>query len=202
MKTKMVMFFVLLGGIVFVPQVNAELAIGEAAPEFSLTDVEGNSRSLSDFKGQYRVLEWTNHECPFVIKHYGSGNMQELQKTYTDKGIVWLSINSSASGKQGNFTLEKWGEVLRDKQSAATATLLDPDGNVGKLYGAQTTPHMFVIDPQGMLIYQGAIDDVASADPADVAKAKNYVKAALDEAMAGESVSTPSTKSYGCSVKY
>ena len=180
----------------------AEIAAGDAAPDFTLTDVQGKSHSLSEFNGKYRVLEWTNHECPFVIKHYGSGNMQQLQKEYTEKGVVWLTINSSAPGKQGNFSPEKWQESLKEKGSAATDTLLDPDGKVGKTYGAQTTPHMYVIDPAGKLIYQGAIDDKPSTEPKDIPGAKNYVRSALDEAMAGKPVSVSSSKSYGCSVKY
>ena len=148
------------------------------------------------------VLEWTNPDCPFVKKHYDSSNMQELQKFYTAKGVVWLSINSSAQGKQGNYTPEEWNKIIKEKKAEPTAVLLDPDGKVGKMYDAQTTPHMFRIDQQGLLIYQGAIDDKAGTDPADIPSAVNYVRKALDEAMAGKPVTTPTTKSYGCSVKY
>lgn len=181
---------------------HAELAIGEAAPDFTLTDVNGQSRSLSQDAGKYRVLEWTNHGCPFVVKHYGSGNMQKLQEVYTAKDIVWLSINSSAAGKEGHATPAEWQKILEEKKSKATATLLDPDGAVGRLYGAQTTPHMFVVDPAGKLIYQGAIDNKPSMNAEDIPSSKNYVAAALDEALAGKPVSESSTKAYGCSVKY
>ncbi|MBI5149828.1 MAG: redoxin domain-containing protein [Candidatus Omnitrophica bacterium] len=150
----------------------AQVENGKAAPDFTLADSNGNQVSLAQFKGKYVVLEWLNYDCPFVRKHYSSGNMQNLQRAYTQKGVIWLAV------------------------------LLDPAGQAGKLYGAQTTPHMFVIDPRGILIYQGAIDDIRSPNPDDVAKAKNYVGAALDEAMSGKPVSVPATKSYGCSVKY
>lgn len=180
----------------------AELAVGQAAPDFTLTDIHGDEHSLSDYQGQYVVLEWTNHGCPFVVKHYDSNNMQKLQATYTDKEVVWLTINSSAPGKQGHHSPEEWAELVEEKGSAASATLLDGDGTVGRLYGAKTTPHMYIIDPSGKLIYQGAIDSVASTNVNDVPNAKNYVAAALDEALAGKPVSEPSTKAYGCSVKY
>lgn len=180
----------------------AELTVGEKAPDFTLTDINGKTHSLSEAAGKFVVLEWTNYECPFVVKHYGSGNMQGLQKTYTEKGVAWFSINSSAEGKQGNFTPEKWKDALDQQKAVPTATLLDGDGKVGKAYGAQTTPHIFIVNPEGNLIYQGAIDSKASADPQDIAGAKNYVKAALDEALAGKPVSEASTKAYGCSVKY
>lgn len=203
MKAKWTLF--LLIAVIFLGAqipASAEVQNGQAAPDFTLTDVGGEAVSLSDFDGKYRVLEWTNHECPFVVKHYGSGNMQSLQKAYTEKDVVWITINSSAHGKQGHFEPEKWVEVLEEKGSAATTTLLDADGEVGKLYGAKTTPHMYIIDPKGVLIYQGAIDSVASTDPDDIAESVNYVSQALDEAMAGKPVSEPATKAYGCSVKY
>ncbi len=180
----------------------AEVAVGSAAPEFTLTDSQGTSHSLADFKGKFVVLEWLNHDCPFIKKHYDSGNMQKLQKTYADKGVAWLSINSSAEGKQGNYPAEKWNEMTKAKNAAPAAVLLDGDGKVGKAYGAKTTPHMFVINPEGKLIYAGALDSTPSPDPADIPKSENYVQKALDEAMAGQEVSTPSTASYGCGVKY
>lgn len=180
----------------------AEPAVGEKAPNFKLTDVTGKERSLSDFSGRYVVLEWTNHDCPFVVKHYSTGNMQKLQADYKAKNVVWLTINSSAPGKQGNYSPEKWIEILAEKKSAAMATLLDPDGKVGRLYGAQTTPHMFIIDPAGVLIYQGAIDSIKSTDTDDLEFAENYVRAALDAALSGNAVRESSTKAYGCSVKY
>lgn len=180
----------------------AEVATGSAAPDFSLADTKGQQVSLSQFKGKFVVLEWINHGCPFVRKHYDSGNMQALQGEYTAKGAVWLSINSSAPGKEGHSSPIQADELTAQNNAVPSAVLLDADGKVGRLYGAQTTPHMFIIDPNGLLIYQGAIDDKPSADPADIAQSKNYVRAALDEAMAGKAVSHASTKSYGCSVKY
>jgi peroxiredoxin len=191
-----------LSAVCFIAPAYAEPAVGEKAPNFTLTDVNGKTRSLSDFAGKYVVLEWTNHECPFVVKHYGSGNMQKLQADFTAKNVVWLTINSSAPGKQGHYAPEKWREVLAETKSAATATLLDPDGKVGKLYGAQTTPHMYVIDSEGILIYQGAIDSIKSTDAEDIPLSQNYVRAALDEAFSGNAVTEASTKAYGCSVKY
>jgi peroxiredoxin len=176
--------------------------VGQPAPEFTLTDSNGQSHNLSDFKGNFVVLEWLNHGCPFVVKHYESGNMQNLQKEYTGKDVVWLSIVSSAPGKQGHMSPGETNEAKQDKGSAATAVLLDEDGTVGRLYNAKVTPELFVINPDGVLVYAGAIDDKKSTDPADVAGAKNYVKQALDEAMAGQSVSEPTTVAYGCSVKY
>jgi peroxiredoxin len=157
---------------------------------------------LSSFKGKFVVLEWFNHDCPFVVKHYGSGNMQALQKEFIAKDVVWLSINSSAEGKEGFKSAEETNTLTTEKKAAPTAVLLDSDGTVGKLYGAKTTPHMFVINPDGVLVYQGAIDDKSGFDQSEVAEAKNYVKAALDQAMAGQAVTDATTKSYGCSVKY
>jgi len=175
---------------------------GQPAPEFTLTDSNGKSHKLSDFKGKFVVLEWLNHGCPFVVKHYGSGNMQGLQKEFTGKDVVWLSIVSSAPGKQGHMSPEDANKAKEEKGSASTAVLLDEDGTVGRLYDAKVTPHMFVVDPEGTLIYMGAVDDVKSTDAADIAGAKNYVKQALDEAMAGKPVSEPTTTAYGCPVKY
>jgi len=176
--------------------------VGEPAPAFTLTDSNGQSHRLSDFKGKFVVLEWLNHGCPFVVKHYESGNMQNLQKEYTGKDVVWLSIASSAPGKQGHMSREETNKTKAEKGSAATAVLLDEDGTVGKLYDAKVTPELYVINPEGVLVYMGAIDDKKSVDPADVAGAKNYVKQALDEAMTGKPVSEPVTTAYGCSVKY
>lgn len=176
--------------------------VGREAPAFSLKDTDGREVSLAAQKGKIVVLEWINHGCPFVKKHYGSGNMQGLQKEYTAKGVVWLSIASSAPGKEGHLKADEWKKAVADKKSAATAVLLDPDGVVGRSYAAKTTPHMFVIDAQGRVIYKGAIDDRPTADPADVKGAKNYVRAALDSALAGRPVAEASTTPYGCSVKY
>jgi peroxiredoxin len=176
--------------------------IGSPAPLFALKDLAGKERALAEFKGKVVVLEWFNHGCPFVIKHYGSGNMQKHQKAYTGKGVVWLSICSSSAGKQGNDTPEGHAKTAKDKGTASTAILLDDSGEVGRLYGAKTTPHMFVIDAEGNLRYMGAIDSIASAKAADIEKAENYVAAALDALLKGESPKTTETKSYGCSVKY
>lgn len=180
----------------------ADPQVGQAAPDFTLNDSNGNAHKLSDFKGKFVVLEWLNHGCPFVKKHYGAGNMQGLQKEYTAKGIVWLSIASSAPGKQGHMTPEEINTTKTEKDSAATAILVDEDGAVGRLYNAKVTPELYVIDPEGTLVYMGAIDDKKSVDPADIAGAKNYVKQALDEAMAGKPVSEAATTAYGCPVKY
>jgi len=180
----------------------AEAVVGEAAPGFTLPDTTGQNHSLSDFSGKYVVLEWLNHDCPFVRKHYDSGNMQKLQKTYVEKGVIWLSICSSAPGKQGAYSAADANKINEEKGGAATAILLDPEGNVGRSYGAKVTPHMFVINPEGSLIYQGAIDDIPSASPGDIPNAKNYVAAALDAAMSGQPIERASSKPYGCSVKY
>ena len=176
--------------------------VGQPAPAFTATDMNGKSLSLSDFKGKYIVLEWHNQGCPFVKKHYDSGNMQKLQKELTGKGAVWLSIISSAPGAQGYVTAADEKKYLADKQATPTDVLFDPEGTVGRAYGAKTTPHMFVINDQGILIYAGAIDDNPSSDPADTATAKNYVRAAYDEAAAGKPVTTAATAPYGCGVKY
>ena len=175
---------------------------GEEAPDFSLTDSKGTPHKLSDFRGKLVVLEWLNHDCPFVKKHYSGGNMQKLQKEYTAKGVVWLSIISSAPGKQGHRTGPQADADTEDKGAAPTAVLLDAAGEVGKNYDAKTTPEMFVIDKEGKVIYAGAIDSIKSTDSADVAKAENHVRAALDAALAGKPVPTPKTTPYGCSVKY
>jgi len=175
---------------------------GEAAPEFTLTDSQGTSHKLSDFRGKLVVLEWLNHECPFVKKHYSGGDMQKLQKEYTAKGVVWLSIISSAPGKQGHRTGPQADVDTKDKNAAPTAVLLDPAGEVGQKYGAKTTPEMFVVNQEGKVIYAGAIDSIKSADSADIAKAENHVRQALDAALAGKPVPTPKTTPYGCSVKY
>lgn len=176
--------------------------VGQPAPGFTLTDSNGQSRNLSDFKGRFVVLEWLNHGCPFVVKHYQSGNMQSLQKEYTGKDVVWLSIVSSAPGKQGHMSPDETNKAKAEKGSAATAVLLDEDGTVGKLYDAKVTPELYVINPEGVLVYAGAIDDKKSTDPADVAGATNYVKQALDEAIAGKPVSEPTITAYGCGIKY
>jgi peroxiredoxin len=176
--------------------------VGETAPAFALNDPMGISVSLSDFKGKYVVLEWINYDCPFVKKHYNSGNMQKLQKKYTNDGIIWLAINSSAKGKQGNFSTKEILERSQDHEAAFSFYLLDESGDVGRAYGAKTTPHMFIINPDGKLIYSGGIDDIRSTDVSDIDKATNYVAAALDAALSGKAIAKTNTKPYGCSVKY
>src|SRR5438309_4943043 len=176
--------------------------VGSAAPDFSLSDANGKTQSLSQYKGKYVVLEWFNPECPFVKKHYGSDNMQKLQSEYTGKGVVWLSIDSNAPGSEGNITAEQAKKIMESWKTKQTALLLDPDSKVAKLYGAKNTPNMVVISPEGKIVYEGAIDSKASPNPADIPSSTNYVKAALDESLAGKPVSNPTTKPYGCSVKY
>jgi peroxiredoxin len=175
---------------------------GKPAPDFTLTDTHGKSHKLSEDKGKYVVLEWFNFSCPFVQKHYESGNMQKLQKDYTGKGVVWYSISSSAEGKPGNHTPAEHNAMFKKHHSVPSAILVDSAGEVGHLYDAKTTPDMFVINPEGILIYAGAIDDQPDTEVSSVPGAKNYVKAALDESMRGKPVAIASTKSYGCSVKY
>ncbi len=176
--------------------------VGQPAPGFTATDLAGKSRSLAEFKGKYVVLEWHNQSCPFVKKHYESGNMQKLQKELTGKGAVWLSVISSAPGKQGHVTADEEKAYLAAQKATPTDVLFDPAGTVGKAYGAKTTPHMYVIDDKGVLIYAGAIDDNPSSDVADAATAKNFVRTAYDEASAGKPVTTASSAPYGCGVKY
>jgi len=176
--------------------------VGSAAPDFSVTDSKGKTQSVSQYKGKYVVLEWFNPECPFVKKHYGPGNMQKLQKEFTDKGVVWLAVDSSAPGKEGNLTPEQAEKKMTEWKTHATALVLDQDGKAGQAYGAKNTPHMFIIDPECKIIYAGAIDSKATPNPADISSSTNYVKVALDESMAGKPVSTASTRPYGCSVKY
>jgi peroxiredoxin len=177
-------------------------AVGSAAPDFSVTDSKGKTQSVSQYKGKTVVLEWFNPECPFVKKHYGSNNMQKLQDEFTGKGVVWLTIDSSATGKEGNLTAEQAEKQMTEWKMKSTALLLDPDGKAGQTYGAKNTPHMFIINPEGKLIYAGAIDSKASPNPADIPSSTNYVKVALEESMGGKPVTTASTKPYGCSVKY
>jgi len=176
--------------------------VGSAAPDFSLTDAKGKMHSISEYKGKFVVLEWFNPGCPFVKKHYSSGNMQKLQQEYAGKGVVWMSIDSSAPGKEGHLSPEGASKQTGEWKMNSTTLLLDPEGKAGQAYGAKNTPHMFVVNPEGKVIYEGAIDSKATANVADLAGATNYVKAALDEAMAGKPVSNPNTKPYGCSVKY
>lgn len=175
---------------------------GEAAPEFTLMDSNGNEHSLSDFRGQVVVLEWLNHECPFVRKFYNAGEMQRMQEMYTDDGVVWLSVISSAPGKQGHMSPDEINSAVEEHGSQQTAVLIDEDGAVGRSYDARTTPHMFVIDTDGTLVYNGAMDDQPSANPATLEDANNYVVQALDATLNDGEIETSSTRPYGCSVKY
>lgn len=177
--------------------------VGQAAPDFTLTDVNGKAVKLSDFKGKHVVLEWTNPGCPFVVKHYGSNNMQTLQAEKTGKGVVWLAVNSTAKSASDYLAPAALSsKMMGEWKAKPTHLLMDESGTVGKAYQAKTTPHMYVIDPKGTLVYAGGIDDKRSANPADVKTAKNFVRAALDESLAGKPVSVATATPYGCSVKY
>jgi hypothetical protein len=181
----------------------AAVAIGQPAPDFTLTDLDGQTRKLSDYKGKTVVLEWNNPDCPIVHKHYDSGNMPKLQKAAVADGVVWLMINSGAPGKQGgDYTPDQIKAWLRERGASPTDYFRDPDGTVGHLYGAKTTPHMFVVTAAGALVYDGAIDSIPSADQADIPKAENYVSEALAAVKAGQPVSVATSRPYGCAVKY
>ncbi|MCI5060906.1 MAG: redoxin family protein [Alphaproteobacteria bacterium] len=188
--------------LLIVPAAYAAPTVGEAAPNFTGIDSNGVEHSLSDFKGKTVVLEWSNHECPFVVKHYKPGNMQKLQKQATDDGVIWLTVVSSAEGKQGHTTGDEANKVIEEVGAHSTARILDESGEIGKLYDAKTTPHMFVIDQEGILAYAGAIDSDSRFSSDSIAGATNYVTAALEDLAASREVQTPSTKPYGCSVKY
>src|SRR5580693_5045972 len=176
--------------------------VGDSAPDFTATASNGKTFRLNDYRGKYVVLEWHNNGCPYVGKHYKSGNMQHLQKQWTGRSVVWFTIISSAPGKQGYVTASEENEYVTKMQAAPTAALLDPSGEIGHLYDAKTSPQMVVINPEGTVIYDGAIDDKPTTDLSDVAGATNYVTLALEQAMAGKQVETPATRPYGCSVKY
>ena len=180
----------------------ADLPIGKAAPEFRANDASGRAVSLSEFRGKTVVLEWNNPECPTVKKHYESGNMQKTQAQAAAAGAVWLTINSSGKGEQGYMDPAEAKAFAAAEQSRRTAYLLDPQGVVGRRYGAKATPHLYIVDPAGTLVYRGAIDDKPTQDKADIAGARNHVLAALTELKAGKPVSVPTSRAYGCSVKY
>jgi peroxiredoxin len=180
----------------------ATAKVGQPAPAFQLVDTTGKTRSLAEFAGKTVVLEWNNPQCPFVKKHYGAQNMQAQQRAATGAGVVWLTVNSSATGEQGHMSSTEAEAVRKTAKAAQTAYLLDPKGTTGRAYGAMTTPHMYVIDPSGVLRYAGAIDSIPSADAGDIAKATQYVPKALAELKAGQPVSVAVTQPYGCSVKY
>jgi peroxiredoxin len=183
-------------------QAHAAATVGQAAPPFSATASSGGRVQLADHLGKVVVLEWTNHDCPYVRKHYESGNIQALQKDATGKGVAWLTVISSAPGTQGYVTAAQANELTAKRQAVPTAVLFDPEGTVGKLYKATVTPHMYVIDAQGVLVYAGAIDDRPTTRQADIQGAQNYVRIALDAVLAGQAVKTPLTRAYGCTIKY
>lgn len=180
----------------------AEAIPGKPAPTFEVKDATGKTRTLADSKGKWVVLEWYNKDCPYVKKHYDGGNMQSLQKAYTDKGVTWYTVISSAKGKQGHQPPADALKTATEKKSLASAILLDESGTMGKAYGAKTTPHMYIIDPKGNIAYAGGIDDNDSADPKVIAKSKNYVAAALDAGLASKKIEVASARPYGCGVKY
>ena len=193
----------LLAALLMLPgQARPAPAVGQAAPDFSLTDTAGKTVKLSDFKGKHVVLEWTNPGCPFVRKHYDPSNMQALQKEAGGKGVVWLAVNSTADSHPDYLAPSQMGRWMSQQKAAPAATLMDEEGSVGKSYGARTTPHMYIVNPQGMLIYAGGIDSIPSARPDDIKTATNYVRAGLAESLAGKPLSTPASRPYGCSVKY
>ena len=200
MKPKLLLsILIVIAGAIYAADVPP---VGSNAPDFSLTDSNGKTHSLSEYRGKYVVLEWFNPECPFVKKHYGSDNMQKLQQEYTSKGVVWLTIDSNAPGTEGNITPEQANKIMASWKTRQTALLLDPESKVARSYGAKNTPDMIVISPDGKIVYEGAIDSKPTPNPSDIPNSTNYVKAALDESLAGKPVSNPATKPYGCSVKY
>ena len=199
MSHKMLCFLIMLAAAGAAP---AAVKVGQPAPEFTGTDTQGRQHTLSDYHGKFLVLEWTNHDCPYVRKHYGSNNMQTLQKETTADGVVWLSVISSAPGTQGHVEAAQADELTVSRDAAPTAIILDPEGTIGKAYAARTTPHMYVIDPDGVLRYKGGIDDKPSSSKSSIEGAYNYVRAALADMVAGNAIADPVTRPYGCSVKY
>jgi len=191
-----------LTALVMLNIANASPVVGQAAPDFTLLDTNGKSVALSELKGKTVVMEWTNHQCPFVAKHYDSGNMQALQKEAVNDGVVWVSVISSGEGKQGHVNANKANALNVERDAVPSHVLLDSTGSLGHQYEAKTTPHMFVIDAQGKVAYMGGIDDIPSANPADIDGATNFVRAALGEIKQGKPVSTSASRPYGCSVKY
>ncbi len=189
-------------GILMTASASAAPQIGKPAPDFTAVDSNGKTVKLGDFRGKTVVLEWTNDGCPYVKKHYSTSNMQNLQKEETAKGIVWLTVISSAPGSQGYVTGDEANALTKSRGAAPTAVLLDPEGDVGHLYDARTTPHLFIVNSEGVLVYMGGIDDKPTSDPADVKSANNYVRAALNNLAAGAPVENAITRPYGCSVKY
>jgi peroxiredoxin len=189
-------------GILLSTTTQAAVRVGQPAPDFSGTDSRGQSHTLADYRGQVVVLEWTNHDCPYVRKHYDSDNMQAHQREAAENNVVWLSVISSAPGKQGHVTAAEAEALTTSRKASPSAVILDPAGDIGRLYGARTTPHMYIIDRDGTLAYMGGIDDIVSTDPADIPRATAYVRLALAEVIAGKPVQRAVTRPYGCSVKY
>ncbi len=199
---KFMYVFTLLMTVFMALPAAAGVIVGKPAPDFALPSHTGEVVKLSDYAGKVVLLEWTNPKCPYVKKFYDGGDMQALQSAYAEKDVVWLSINSGAEGRQGHLTVEEAAELVVDKKLGSTAYLLDHDGTVGRAYGAATTPHIYVIDVSGTLVYQGAIDSIPSADSKHIDEANNYAVAALDAVLAGKKVERPVSQPYGCSLKY
>lgn len=202
MKRSIVFLSVTLTFLLAIPLVISAAKVGDPAPDFTATASSGQTYHLSELRGKYVVLEWHNNGCPYTRKHYESGNMQRLQKEWTAKGVEWFTVISSAPGMQGYVTADQENAYMTRMHAAPTAALLDPTGEVGHLYDAKTTPQMVVINPEGVIIYDGAIDDHPTPDQSDIPNSKNYVDLALQEAMSGKPVETPTSRPYGCSVKY
>ena len=198
-RRHLVLFLV---GLWLTANAHAAPAVGQPAPDFSLTDTAGKLVRLSDFRGKHVVLEWTNPGCPFVRKHYGAGNMQALQREAAAKGVVWLAVNSTEPNSGDYLKPTQLAAWMTEQKAAPSATLMDEAGSVGQSYGARTTPHMYIVGPQGTLLYAGGIDSIPSSRVDDIKTATNYVRQSLTEALAGKPISTPVTKPYGCSVKY
>jgi peroxiredoxin len=197
-------FSIILVGVVLlaIPLLVLAAKVGDPAPNFSATASDGKTYRLSDYRGKFVVLEWHNNGCPYTQKHYESGNMQRLQKEWTEKGVAWFTVISSAPGTQGYVTADQENTYKQRMKATPTAALLDPSGEVGHLYDAKTTPQMVVINPQGTIIYDGAIDDHPTSDSSDIPQSKNYLELALSEATTGKPVGIPASRPYGCSVKY
>jgi peroxiredoxin len=202
MKRTKIAIVIIAAALLAIPLLLRAAKVGDAAPNFSATGSDGKTYRLSDYRGKFVVLEWHNNGCPYTQKHYESGNMQRLQKEWTEKGVVWFTVISSAPGTQGYMTADQENGYKQKMKATPTAALLDPSGEVGHLYEAKTTPQMVVINPQGTIVYDGAIDDHPTTDSSDIPQSKNYVELALSEATAGKSVGIPASRPYGCSVKY
>lgn len=192
----------LITGVLLTSAASAAVRIGAPAPDFSGIDTQGQTHRLTDYRGKTVVLEWTNHDCPYVRKHYGAGNMQDQQREAAAQDVIWLSVISSAPGQQGHVSPAQANQLTESRNAAPHAVLLDPEGTIGRAYGAKTTPHLYIIDETGQLVYMGGIDSLATANPADIPKATQYVRVALQERAADQPISTPATRPYGCSVKY